>query len=239
MRVASLNAGTHPGNAHARSDADRAPEERAQTPREEFANTISHGIGVALALAAWPTLVHAASQRGSAWDVAGAVIFGTTMVILYFTSTLYHATPIGPLKHRLSRIDHASIYWFIAGSYMPFVFGVLRGPWGWTLFAIVWATAAVGSVAKLRDKLTDPRWSIGLYLAMGWVIVLAAVPLVERMSAIGLAWLIGGCVCYTVGAALYSIGARVRFAHFVWHLFVMAGSACHFCAALWHARGTV
>jgi hemolysin III len=116
---------------------------------------------------------------------------------------------------------------------MPFVFGVLRGAWGWTLFALVWTAAGLGVVAKLVGRLDHPQWSTGLYVAMGWIALLAAVPLYERMSASGLAWLVGGGVFYTAGAVIYLFDAKARFAHFVWHLFVVGGSGCHVCAALW------
>jgi hemolysin III len=208
---------------------------RNQTTAEEIANSLSHGIGLLLAFAALPVLVHAAAQRGRAADVVGASLFAGTMILLYGASTLYHALPRGRGKVWLNRIDHASIYLFIAGSYMPFLLGVLNGAWGWSLFGVVWAAAALGVVAKLLDRLKHPLWSTGLYVAMGWVVVIAAVPLFERMSGSGLAWLLAGGASYTLGAVVYHFDSKVPYAHFVWHLFVMGGSACHFCAALWHA----
>jgi len=114
---------------------------------------------------------------------------------------------------------------------------VLRGAWGWTLFGLVWVAAALGVVAKLLDRLKHPLWSTGLYVAMGWVALLAAAPLIERMSATGLAWLVAGALLYTAGAVVFLYDAKVRYAHFVWHLFVMGGSTCHFFAALWYAGG--
>jgi hemolysin III len=209
--------------------------DRAQTRQEEAANAISHGIGFLLAATALPLLVRSALQHGRLLDVVGAALFGTTMAMLYFASTLYHVVPASRWKERLGRIDHATIYVFIAGSYMPFVLGLLRGAWGWSLFGVVWAAALVGVVAKLRDRLTHPLWSTALYVLMGWVVLVAAAPLVARMSTAGLAWLVAGGLLYTAGAVVYLFDARMRYAHFVWHLFVMAGSACHFCAALWHS----
>lgn len=210
---------------------------RDQTTAEEIANSLSHGIGFLLALAALPVLVQAAAQRGRAADVVAASLFTGTMILLYGVSALYHALPGGRGKAWLNRLDHASIFLFIAGSYMPFLLGVLHGAWGWSLFGVVWAAAALGVVSKLLDRLKHPLWSTGLYVAMGWVVLIAAVPLFERMSASGLAWLVAGGISYTVGAVVYLFDAKVRYAHFVWHLFVMGGSACHFCAALWHAAG--
>jgi hemolysin III len=212
-----------------------ARRDRAQTRHEEVANAISHGIGFLLAAAALPLLVRSALDRGRMPDVVGAALFGTTMMLLYFVSTLYHAVPASTWKERLGRIDHATIYLFIAGSYMPFLLGLLRGAWGWSLFGLVWTAALVGVVAKLRDKLTHPLWSTGLYVAMGWLVVVAAAPLVARMSAAGLAWLVAGGICYTAGALVYLFDSRMRYAHLAWHIFVMAGSMCHFCAALWHS----
>jgi hemolysin III len=134
-------------------------------------------------------------------------------------------------------MDHAAIYLFIAGSYMPFLFGALRGAWGWSLFGVLWAAAALGVVAKLFNRLRHPLWSTGLYVAMGWVAVVAAVPLMERLSGAGLLWLLAGGVSYTAGAVVFLFDGRVRYGHFVWHLFVLGGSVCHFFAALWHSAG--
>jgi hemolysin III len=215
----------------------RRPEERAQTWGEELANALSHGVGFLLAVAALPILIYNAWQRGRAADVVAASLFAGTMIALYFVSTLYHAMPMGKAKVWLNRLDHASIYLFIAGSYMPFLLGVLRGAWGWSLFGVVWAAAAMGVAAKLVDRLKHPLWSTGLYVAMGWVALIAAAPLFERMSASGLAWLIAGGLSYTAGAVVFLFDSKLRYVHFVWHLFVLGGSACHFFAALWHSGG--
>jgi hemolysin III len=157
------------------------------------------------------------------------------MIVLYLVSALYHAVPSGQAKRWLNRLDHAAIYVFIAGSYTPFVLGVLRGGWGWSLFGVVWGCAALGVAAKLLDRLKHPLWSTGLYVAMGWIAVVAVEPMFERMAAAGLMWLLAGGLCYTAGAVVFLFDSRMRYAHFVWHLFVMAGSTCHFFAALWHA----
>jgi hemolysin III len=210
---------------------------RAQTLGEEIANALSHGLGLLLALAALPLLVHGAASRGHAADIVGAALFAGTMVVLYGVSTLYHAMPAGRAKTWFNRLDHAAIYLFIAGSYMPFLLGVLHGAWGWSLFGVVWAAAALGIAAKLLDRLKHPLWSTGLYVAMGWVALIAAAPLVERMSAAGLVWLVAGGLSYTAGALVFLFDEKWRYAHFVWHLFVIGGSTCHFFAALWHAQG--
>ncbi len=205
-------------------------QDRPQTWGEEVANSLSHGIGCLLAVASLPVLVQFAAQRGGRVSVVGASLFGATMILLYLVSALYHALPAGRAKHWFHRLDHAAIYLFIAGSYMPYLLGVLRGPWGWTLFGIVWGTAALGVVAKLFNRLRRPLWSTGLYLAMGWVALVAAVPLVERLAAAELAWLVAGGLAYTLGAVVFHFDSRLRYGHFVWHLFVLAGTGCHVVA---------
>jgi hemolysin III len=209
---------------------------RIQTLGEEIANAVSHGLGLLLALASLPILVYNAALHGQAANIVGASLFAGTAIVLYLVSTLYHALPAGRAKVLLNRLDHAAIYLFIAGSYMPFLLGVLRGPVGWALFAAVSAAAVLGVGAKLFDRLQHPLWSTGLYVAMGWMALIAAVPLYERMSPAGLGWLVAGGLAYTAGAVVFLLDSRLRYAHFVWHLFVLAGSACHFFAALWHAH---
>jgi len=211
--------------------------DRPQTRGEEFANVASHGAGFLLAVAGLPVLVWHAAKHGSATDVTAAAIFAGSMVLLYLVSTLYHAFPAGRAKAWLNRFDHAAIFVFIAASYTPFTLGVLRGAWGWTLFAIVWGVAVFGVTVKMLNRLKHPLLSTGLYVAMGWVAVVAAVPLLSRMPAAGLAWLVAGGLSYTLGAVVFLFDHRVRYAHFVWHLFVLGGSVCHFFAALWYAQG--
>lgn len=210
---------------------------RSQTLGEEVANAISHGLGALLAIAALPILVHSAATRGGAADVVAASLFAGTAIVLYLVSTVYHALPAGRAKTWLNRMDHAAIYLFIAGSYMPFLFGALRGAWGWSLFGVLWGAAALGVAAKLFNRLRHPLWSTGLYVAMGWVALVAVVPLMERLSGAGLLWLLAGGLSYTAGAVVFLFDGRVRYGHFVWHLFVLGGSVCHFFAALWHSAG--
>ena len=210
--------------------------ERDQTRAEEIANSLSHGIGFALAIASLPLLLAFAGERTSAINIVAMSVFSATMMLLYGVSTLYHAVPHGRAKAWLNRFDHAAIYLFIAGSYTPFVLGVLRGGWGWSLFGVVWGCGLLGFTAKLMNRLRHPLWSTGLYVAMGWVAVVAAAPLVARMPGAGLALLVAGGVLYTAGAVVFIFDSRLRFAHFVWHLFVLGGSACHFFAVLWYAQ---
>ncbi|BDI05521.1 PAQR family membrane homeostasis protein TrhA [Sphaerotilus microaerophilus] len=210
---------------------------RSQTLGEEVANAVSHGLGALLAIAALPILVHSALTRGGAADVVAASLFAGTAIVLYLVSMVYHALPAGRAKAWLNRMDHAAIYLFIAGSYMPFLFGALRGAWGWSLFGVLWGAAALGVAAKLFNRLRHPLWSTGLYVAMGWVALVAVVPLMERLSGAGLLWLLAGGLSYTAGAVVFLFDGRVRYGHFVWHLFVLGGSVCHFFAALWHSAG--
>jgi len=211
--------------------------DRPQTVGEEIGNAISHGLGALLAIASLPVLVVAAVRGGgTAADVAGAALFSSTAIVLYLVSTIYHALPTSRAKAVFVRLDHAAIFLFIAGSYMPFVLGVMRGTWGWILFGLVWSIAAIGVTAKLLDRLRHPLWSTGLYLAMGWCVLVAIVPLVHLVSPAGLAWLVAGGVCYSIGAVVFLFDSRVRYAHLLWHVFVLGGSACHFFAALWYAR---
>jgi len=209
---------------------------RPQTVGEEIANAISHGIGFLLAVASLPILAVVSVQHGGAADVVGASVFAATMIVLYLVSALYHALPAGAIKRWFGRIDHAAIFLFIAGSYTPFVLGVLRGGWGWSLFGVVWALAAFGVAAKLLDRLRHPLASTALYVAMGWLALVALVPLVQRLPAAGLAWLVGGGLAYTAGAVVFLFDNRLRYAHLAWHLLVMAGSTCHFFAVLDYAR---
>ena len=205
---------------------------RTQSLGEEIANAISHGAGLLLAVASMPILVWHAAKRGSAADIIAASLFAGTMILLYLVSAIYHALPRGRAKQWFNRLDHAAIYVFIAGSYMPYLLGVLYGAWGWTLFGVVWGVATAGVVAKLLDRLRRPFWSTGLYVAMGWVALLAARPLIDGLPVDVIAWLVAGGVTYTLGAIVYLFDERVRYMHFAWHMFVVAGSACHVVAVL-------
>jgi len=208
--------------------------ERPQSLGEEIANSVSHGIALLAAVASIPFLVGAVRHFGAA-NVVGASVFAATMVLLYLTSTLYHALPAGRAKRVFLKLDHGAIYLFIAGSYTPFALGVLGGPWGWTLFGLVWALAAVGVTLKAFDRLRHPWLSTGLYLVMGWLVLIAAVPLVERVPLPGVALLVAGGLAYTAGVVFFVLDSRVRYAHAVWHGFVVAGTGFHFFAVLGYA----
>ena len=211
-------------------------EQRAQTWGEELANSISHGIGFLFAVASLPILLGFGPASGNAINMFAACVFSATMMLVYLVSTLYHVWPQGAAKAWLNRCDHAAIYLFIAGSYTPFALGVLRDGLGWSMFGVVWVMAVLGFTAKLANRLKHLLWSTALYMAMGWLAVFAAAPMVAQMPGAGLAWLIAGGLSYTVGAVVFLFDSRVRYAHFVWHLFVLGGSACHFVAVLRYAQ---
>lgn len=201
---------------------------------EEIANCVSHGVGFLGALVATPFLVLAADRRGGAVAVAGASVFAGTVVVLYLASTLYHALPRNIAKRVFRVIDHSAIFLLIAGTYTPFTLGVLRGAWGWTLLGVVWGLAVLGITLKAVAGLRYPRLSALLYVGMGWLALIAIRPLWLHMPAAGWLWLIAGGLAYTAGLAFYA-AERVRYGHFVWHVFVLMGTACHFLAVLWYA----
>lgn len=202
---------------------------------EELANAATHGVGLAASIAAIPVLVVASTRAHDAWQIAGSAVFGATLVLLYLASTAYHLVREGGAKRILRTIDHSAIYLLIAGSYTPFTLGVLRGAWGWTLLSLIWAIALLGIIAKWTVGFRFPRLSTVLYLLMGWLVLVATGPMVARMAPAGLAWLAAGGLCYTGGVVFYVYDRRIRFGHAIWHLFVLAGSTCHFFAVLGHA----
>lgn len=189
---------------------------------------MSHGVGFVGASAALPVLVANTASDGAA-AMVGAAIFAGTVALLYLASTLYHALTHHRAKRVFRIVDHGAIYLLIAGTYTPFTLGVLRGPWGWTLFGLVWGLAGTGILIKSIGGIRHPRLSTALYIAMGWMVVIAIKPLWDAMPAWGLFWLIAGGVAYTAGVAFYA-APRLRYAHFVWHLFVLTGTGCHFVA---------
>lgn len=205
---------------------------REQTRAEEWANSVSHGIGCVAALVGIPFLVVTAARHGDLLNVVGAIVFSATIVLLYLSSAVYHGLQIGKAKRVLRVVEHSAIYLLIAGTYTPFMLGVLRGPWGWTLLGAVWTFAAIGVSLKACNKASHPILSTSLYLLMGWLIVLAAQPLMAGLSTPALLLLIAGGLSYTVGVIFFALDSRLDFGHLVWHIFVMAGTACHYFAVL-------
>jgi hemolysin III len=208
---------------------------REQSQAEEIANSASHGLGLIAALIGVPVLIVDAARRGDAAFIVGVSIFSATIFLVYLASAIYHALSLGKAKRIFKILDHSSIFLLIAGTYTPFTLGVLRGAWGWTLFGIVWGLAIVGVVLKAIGKASHPIFSTGLYLLMGWLVLIAVTPLVTRVPLSGLLWLLAGGLFYTVGVAFFATDSRLRYGHLLWHLFVMAGTACHYFAVLWYA----
>jgi len=196
---------------------------------EERAHVLTHGLGVALGVAALVVLVSASWTRGDIWHVVSTAIYGTTLIILYGGSTLYHSARSPRWRHVAKVLDHCAIYLLIAGTYTPFSLVTLRGPWGWSLFGVVWGLALVG-VAAEAWWVYRPKWlSTILYLALGWVALVAIKPLVAALSTGGFGWLLAGGVCYSLGTLFY-VQKQTPYMHAVWHVFVLAGSVCHFVA---------
>ncbi len=205
-----------------------------ESRREELANAATHAAGLVAVLLGLPLLLSQAASRGTA-ALVGAGVFGTTAALLYLSSTLFHAVKRPGAKARLRVLDHAAIYLLIAGTYTPFTLGVLRGAIGWTLFGLVWTLATAGVVFKAVDGFGHPRLSVALYLAMGWLVLVVAKPLWDVMPGWGVFWLVAGGMAYTLGVPFYA-SRRVPHGHLIWHLFVLAGTACHYVAVLRYAH---
>ena len=201
---------------------------------EERANVLSHGLGLVAAVAAVPVLVVAAVRSGGPADIVGAAVFGAALVLLYGASTAYHAAPAGRWKTRLRTLDHSAIFVLIAGTYTPFTLGVLGGGWGWSLFGLVWGAATIGISAKVWAGPRFQSASTIAYVVMGWLVLIAIHPVVTRMSPAGIGWLVAGGLLYSGGVGFF-LADRMKFNHFVWHVFVLGGSVCHFFAVLGHS----
>lgn len=208
---------------------------RAQTRGEEVANALIHGLGLALSIAALVVLVVQTVRVARPMLVVASAIFGASMVALYLSSTIYHALAPGRAKSVFRVIDHSAIYLLIAGTYTPFALGPLRGPWGWSILGVVWSLAMAGIITKVKLGFTFPRLSTGLYVAMGWMGVIAIQPMLTRVPHAGLLWLLAGGLCYTGGVLFYVKDAQIRFGHALWHVCVVAGTTCHFIAVLQYA----
>jgi hemolysin III len=207
---------------------------RPQSLGEEIANGVSHGVGFVAASIAMPFLVVSAARRGGSAAAVGATVFAVTVLLLYGASTLYHALPGGRAKRVFRVLDHSAIFLLIAGTYTPFTLGVLRGGWGWALLVAIWTLALAGIAAKAVWGIRFPWLSTTVYLVMGWLVVMALGPLWARLPIGGWLWLAAGGLAYTAGVAFFA-AERMRYGHFVWHLFVLAGTVCHFFAVLWYA----
>jgi hemolysin III len=211
-------------------DEELAVPKWTQSTGEELANTISHGIGLIGAMIGTPILLLAAFHHGSISFLIGTVVFTVTMLVLYLGSLLYHAWPQTPAKSILQVLDHSAIFLLIAGTYTPFALGPLRGVWGWIMLGLIWALAALGVLVKAtHGTARHKRFAMALYLGMGWLALIFIRPLALAVPLSVLLWLLAGGIAYTTGVLFY-VNRRLRYAHFVWHLFVLAGTGCHFAA---------
>jgi hemolysin III len=214
-------------------DATTATQTRATAKPypvgEEIANSVTHGVGAVLSIAALVLMIVFAALGEDAWALAAAIVYGTTLIFEYVMSTLYHAFPWPRTKHVFKILDHAGIYLLIAGTYTPFTLVTIRQDGGWWLFALVWALALAG-IAIEAFWTYRPKWVSGaVYIGIGWLAVLAIRPIIENLEPAGLALLLAGGIIYTVGVAFYVL-KRIPYMHMVWHLFVLLASACHFLA---------
>lgn len=200
---------------------------------EEIANTVIHGAGLLLSVAGFTVLLGFSVSYGDVWHIASTSIYGATLIVLYGTSTFYHGiTHIGA-KRLLQRFDHAAIFILIAGTYTPFTLVSLRGSWGWSLFALVWGIAIAGVALELLSRTRYKRLSIGLYLGLGWLIVVATKPMLAAVETGGLILLLAGGLCYSFGVIFY-IWKKLSYHHAIWHIFVLAGSALHFFSVFFY-----
>jgi hemolysin III len=210
-----------------------AGERRRYTLGEEIANSVIHGIGIVLAIAGLAVLTAFASSRGTALHVVGCSVFGSTLVLLYTASTLYHSIPSAGAKSVLQAIDHSAIFLLIAGTYTPFSLVNLRGPWGWSLLAVIWTLATLGIAVRVTRGRRSNTMAVGFYIAMGWTVLAAIKPLVAHVASGGVLLLVLGGLSYTGGAAFY-LWRRLPYHHAIWHAFVLLGSIFHFFAILFY-----
>ena len=208
---------------------------REQSRGEEVANSVSHGITFIAMLVGTPYLIINAMQQGDVPEIIGKSIFAATAMLLYFSSAVYHWLAVGKAKRVFRVIEHSTIFLLIAGTYTPFTLGVLKGVWGWSIFALVWSFVVVGVSLKVFEKKPHPVISISLYLLMGWIMVVAAYPLFVKMPIEGLLLLVAGGLFYTLGVGFFITDSKLKYGHLIWHFFVMGGTACHYFAVLWYA----
>ena len=198
---------------------------------EEVANSITHGLGATLGVAALVVLATLAARTGDPWKVVSFTIYGSTLTFMYLSSTLYHSFQNPGTKRIFRYFDHSAIYLLIAGTYTPFTLVSLRGPWGWTLFGLIWSLAAFGLIMTVFGFGRSRVLASLIYIGMGWLVIIAVKPLLNTIPTGGISWLVAGGLFYTTGVVFY-IWKRLPFNHAVWHLFVLAGSVCHFIAIL-------
>lgn len=204
---------------------------RARRTWEEIANAVTHGIGLLLSIAGFVVLLVLAILRGTAWHIVACSVYGATLICLYTASTLYHAVISPRPKRALKIFDHSAIYLLIAGTYTPFLLINLRGAWGWSLFGVIWGLAIAGILFKFWFVEHFPHMSTAAYVLMGWLVIIAAKPVIAHVPLVTLLWLVVGGLFYSTGVIFYA-WKRLPYSHAVWHLFVLAGSTCHYFAVL-------
>lgn len=197
---------------------------------EEVANALTHGIGALLSVAAMTMMIMTSVQLGDGWKLASSIVYGISLVILFTSSTLYHSFQPESIKKVFQTFDHCAIYFLIAGTYTPFVLVSLNGVWGWVLFGVIWGLAFFGVIFKVAFKQRFPRVSLITYILMGWVIVVAAEEMLEKVPAPALWLLFAGGLSYTLGTIFYAADKKIPYNHAIWHLFVLGGAVCHFLA---------
>ncbi len=209
------------------------------TAREEIANALTHALGVVLGIFGLILMLQQSLEFGTAWHVTACAIYGVSLILLYMASTAYHAAPPGGKKRLFQKLDHAGIFVLIAGTYTPFTLISLSGVWGWSIFAVVWGLAIIGLYHELFARKQFPRLALGLYLVMGWMMMIAIKPMMDAVPSGGLWLLLAGGLSYTAGVVFY-VRDSLPYHHAIWHLFVLGGSVCHFLAILLYVlpRGT-
>lgn len=205
---------------------------RKLTVKEEIFNSITHGVGVLLSIAALVILVVLAVGKGNTWHVVSFSIYGSTMVLLYLSSTLYHSFTAEKVKNLFARFDHAAIFLLIAGTYTPFLLTALRGTFGWVLFGIIWGVAVIGVVIRSIYLTRFRKLMVAIYLIMGWLFVVAVGPMIKNLPLTSIIFLLLGGIFYSVGVIFY-VKRNLKYGHGIWHLFVLAGSIMHFFAVLY------
>ena len=213
---------------HARAHLDVELTEHTYSIGEEIANAMSHAIGALLSVAAMTMMIMSSLEPLDGWKLASGIVYGFSLVVLFTTSTLYHSFQPENLKKTFQTLDHCAIYFLIAGTYTPFVLVSLNGLWGWSLFGVIWGLAIFGVTFKVKFKQRFPRVSLITYILMGWVIVVAAPEMLDKVAPGALWLLLAGGLSYTLGTIFYAADRKIPYNHAIWHLFVLGGAVCHF-----------
>lgn len=208
--------------------------ERKRTKNEEIANSVTHGIGLLAAISATPFIISSALSKDDTSVLVGVAVFSVSMIFVYLTSTLYHSFPFGNTKDKIRILDHGAIFLLIAGTYTPFTLGILKGSTGWILFGLEWILAITGISLNILYGVKYKKIEKVLYLLMGWLLIFAIKPIIETIPLQGIMWIIAGGLAYTIGVPFYA-AKQIKYTHTIWHLFVIAGTVCHFIAVMFYS----